>query len=188
MGIKKKLNKNASKGQAAMEYLMTYGWAILVIVIVIAALLFLNPFKAPETCLFQQPGFTCSEIKPLVFVDPDSGNTVKVKFTMINKNPNGVFVHKIYCSTAPVGDLKFEGLDGPSSAGSTSGDDVGAGASRDFEVPCYNTQGSPLTLAANSEIKGTVAVWFNYNNDPNYKTSDIKRFTTATLVSTVLQG
>lgn len=33
------------KGQAAMEYLMTYGWAILAIVLVIAALIFLNPFR-----------------------------------------------------------------------------------------------------------------------------------------------
>jgi len=30
-------------GQAAMEYLMTYGWALLVIVIVIAILLIMNP-------------------------------------------------------------------------------------------------------------------------------------------------
>jgi len=33
--------KNSKKGQSALEYLMTYGWALVVIVIVIAALVFL---------------------------------------------------------------------------------------------------------------------------------------------------
>ncbi|MFH1306803.1 MAG: hypothetical protein ABIH83_04095 [Candidatus Micrarchaeota archaeon] len=42
-----------------MEYLMTYGWALLVIVIVIAVLMFIRPFGAPESCVFQQPGFSC---------------------------------------------------------------------------------------------------------------------------------
>ncbi|MCX6777790.1 MAG: hypothetical protein NT157_02800, partial [Candidatus Micrarchaeota archaeon] len=48
------------KGQAAMEYLMTYGWAILVIVIVLAALLYLGVFnvRPPEICTFS-PGITC---------------------------------------------------------------------------------------------------------------------------------
>ena len=40
------------RAQAAMEYLVTYGWALLVIVIVIAVLLYINPFRAPEQCLF----------------------------------------------------------------------------------------------------------------------------------------
>ena len=46
-------------GQAAMEYLMTYGWALLVIVIVIAILLIMNPFSAPQSCKFDQIGFAC---------------------------------------------------------------------------------------------------------------------------------
>ena len=33
------------KGQAAMEYLMTYGWAILIIVVVVAALYAMGVFK-----------------------------------------------------------------------------------------------------------------------------------------------
>jgi len=48
------------KGQAAMEYLMTYGWALLVIVIVIAILLIINPFSAPQGCRFDDLGFSCS--------------------------------------------------------------------------------------------------------------------------------
>ena len=35
------------KGQTAMEYLMTYGWAILVVIIVVAALYAMGIFKLP---------------------------------------------------------------------------------------------------------------------------------------------
>jgi len=40
------------RGQSALEYLMTYGWALVVIVIVVAALVLLvgNPAQAADTC------------------------------------------------------------------------------------------------------------------------------------------
>jgi len=50
------------KGQTAMEYLMTYGWAILIIMVVLAVLFYLgvlNPSSVtPNQCTFP-PGFTC---------------------------------------------------------------------------------------------------------------------------------
>ena len=57
------------KGQAAMEFLMTYGWAILVVLAAIAALAYfgvLSPEKfLPEKCVMP-PGFACvtSKIEP----------------------------------------------------------------------------------------------------------------------------
>ncbi|MEM3399225.1 MAG: hypothetical protein QXP42_00125 [Candidatus Micrarchaeia archaeon] len=53
------------KGQAAMEYLMTYGWAILVIVIVVAVLFYIGVFnpQAPIACTFKTPGISCSAYK-----------------------------------------------------------------------------------------------------------------------------
>ena len=52
------------KGQAAMEFLMTYGWALLVVLIAIAALAFfglLNPSRfLPEKCEIA-PGLTCMD-------------------------------------------------------------------------------------------------------------------------------
>ena len=52
------------KSQAAMEFLMTYGWALLVVIIVIAALAFfglLNPGRfLPEKCEIG-PGISCLE-------------------------------------------------------------------------------------------------------------------------------
>ncbi|MBI2650687.1 hypothetical protein HYX04_05260 [Candidatus Woesearchaeota archaeon] len=51
-----------NKAQAAMEFLMTYGWAILVVLAAIAALAYfgvLSPQKfLPEKC-FLQAGFAC---------------------------------------------------------------------------------------------------------------------------------
>ena len=37
------------KGQAAMEYLMTYGWAILIIIVVVGALFAMGVFKGGTT-------------------------------------------------------------------------------------------------------------------------------------------
>ena len=51
------------KGQAAMEFLMTYGWAILVVIVAIAALAYFgvrNPGRyLPESCNLG-PGFSCN--------------------------------------------------------------------------------------------------------------------------------
>lgn len=61
--------KRSKSGQAALEFLMTYGWAILVVLAAIAALAYfgvLNPSQfLPEKCLFET-GFTCvgSKVEP----------------------------------------------------------------------------------------------------------------------------
>ena len=51
------------KAQAAMEFLMTYGWTILIVLLVVAALVYfdvLNPSKfLPSTCSLQ--GFNCED-------------------------------------------------------------------------------------------------------------------------------
>ncbi len=51
----------AFKLQSALEYLMTYGWAILIIAIVIAALFLIGAFNGGlGTFCNAQPGYTCS--------------------------------------------------------------------------------------------------------------------------------
>lgn len=50
------------KSQSAMEYLMTYGWAVLIIGVVIAALMNLGVFNSTSvtgTTCTSSPGFTC---------------------------------------------------------------------------------------------------------------------------------
>lgn len=62
-------------GQAAMEFLMSYGWAILVVLVAIAALAYfgvINPHRTtPEFCIFF-PGLSCDDHK----VDPTGINLV----------------------------------------------------------------------------------------------------------------
>jgi hypothetical protein len=52
------------KGQASMEFLMTYGWAILVVLVAIGALAYfgvLSPGKfLPESCVIA-PGYSCND-------------------------------------------------------------------------------------------------------------------------------
>ena len=68
------MNKN-KKAQAAMEFLMTYGWAILVVLIAISALAYfgvLNPSRfLPESCTLV-PGMSCVDFK----VDTSSATLV----------------------------------------------------------------------------------------------------------------
>ncbi|MEM4348040.1 MAG: hypothetical protein QXN37_00520 [Candidatus Anstonellaceae archaeon] len=80
------------RGQAAMEYLMTYGWALLVIVVVIAILLIINPLQPPTGCRFESIGFLCSE--PLV---TSSG---KLFLKVTNGNPNTIMVYGLHCTTS----------------------------------------------------------------------------------------
>jgi|SRR3989344_808890 len=56
--------KKEKKAQAAMEFLMTYGWAILIILIALGVLFYLGVFnpKTPSTCLASAP-LTCTDVK-----------------------------------------------------------------------------------------------------------------------------
>ena len=85
---------NSRSGQAAMEFLMTYGWAILVVLAAIAALAYfgvLSPAKLlPEKCVIEA-GITCDGHK----VEPTKitlvlTNSVEGRPLMINSIAVGV--------------------------------------------------------------------------------------------------
>ena len=71
------------KGQAALEFLTTYGWAFLVILVMIGALAYfgvLNPSKIlPGRCMFS-PELQCVEFK----VIGNQSNNGVLKFRVIN--------------------------------------------------------------------------------------------------------
>ena len=79
-----------------MEYLMTYGWAILVIVIVLAALLYLGVFnlsnKVPDVCTFQV-GLQCSAWR----VSYNAGANVAT-FSAINGYQKEMMIEGAECS------------------------------------------------------------------------------------------
>lgn len=72
------------KGQAAMEFLMTYGWALLIVIIVIAALAFfglLNPGNLLPAKCDLGPGLSCTEFagysdSVILFVENGLGTTL----------------------------------------------------------------------------------------------------------------
>ncbi|MBS3069012.1 hypothetical protein J4441_01470 [Candidatus Micrarchaeota archaeon] len=70
------------RGQAAMEYLVTYGWAILALLVVLAALVSSGIFTASrfiwEECTFQ-PNLQCS---PFILYSSDSSSTLQ--FSVLN--------------------------------------------------------------------------------------------------------
>ena len=73
------------KGQAALEFMMTYGWAILVVLAAIGALSYfgiLNPSRfTPDTCL-SSSGFACPG-KPIVTGGLAAGDG-NVTFSLVN--------------------------------------------------------------------------------------------------------
>jgi len=60
---RKPLRKASAKAQSAMEYLMTYGWAILIISVVLAALFQLGVFN-PMTFAPKAPPGSCQVFRP----------------------------------------------------------------------------------------------------------------------------
>ena len=53
------------KAQAATEYMMTYGWAIMVILIVFGTIYYYVDFSGPNTCKIDAP-FVCEDVKAAV--------------------------------------------------------------------------------------------------------------------------
>ena len=72
-----------NKGQSALEFLMTYGWAFLAMLLVVGVLVssgFLNPENfIPEKCRFGQEAI-CPKGKFLIQTDADE----TIKFALIN--------------------------------------------------------------------------------------------------------
>jgi len=83
------LNK---KGQAAMEFLMTYGWALLVVLIAIGALAFfglLNPSRfLPEKCEIA-PGLTCMDFNAVTNDEDISNGDANDNITILINNGIG---------------------------------------------------------------------------------------------------
>ena len=92
--------KLIKRGQAAMEFLMTYGWAILVVLIAIGALAYfgvLNPGRfLPKSCTLI-PGLDCSEFKVSasatqvqLFLRDGLGSSIDFSSLNIDLNSDGV--------------------------------------------------------------------------------------------------
>lgn len=85
-------------GQAAMEFVMTYGWAILAVLVSIGALTYfgvMNPSKYfPEKCLFSS-GVNCKDY----MIDQNTANSIIAHITLENNLQETVYLQNISIST-----------------------------------------------------------------------------------------
>ncbi len=149
------------RGQAAMEYLMTYGWAILVILIVLAILAFYLPqfIKAQDQCSFSQVGFTCG--KPLIY-SADASNNVALNLRVFNQNGQNIVIKKVLCTNAPAATI--------TSGNATDIADitVSSGAYTDFNgLKCWKNKdgGNRVVLAPNGDFRGSLFLYYNFEDD-----------------------
>ncbi len=128
------------KAQAAMEFLMTYGWAILVVLIAIGALAYfgvLSPEKfLPEKCVIATgSGLFCNE-----FTSSASGNTVTLR------------IQNILTESAWVDSVT---LDSPACSYSAADTQIAADSTTDFSLACAGG------LTSGQKIKGSITVAFD---------------------------
>ena len=90
------------RGQSAMEFLMTYGWAIVVVLVVLSALFFLGVFnpKTVSTCNIQAP-FVCKDIQI------DEGG---VTFLLGNLNVDSIDNVGIHVNGQPCDEILIDNL------------------------------------------------------------------------------
>ncbi|MFH0885348.1 MAG: hypothetical protein V1861_06580 [Candidatus Micrarchaeota archaeon] len=172
MDFMKKSGKSF-KGQAVMEYLITYGLALFVILIVLAILVavVLPSLKAPETCQFTQPGFTCNQ-KPHTLV-ADTSNNVRLLYQLDNTQGKSVLVSGVLCSVAPAGnvrksDVESNGVTLTPARPMAAGESVtmgGPNADVTDEIECQNEDGTTTKLAPNSNFRGTLGIVYRFAED-----------------------
>lgn len=115
------------RGQAAMEFLMTYGWAILAAVVAIGVLAYFGVFSpgklAPDRCYVSSP-FGCEDyLVSTAGVDMvirngigESATLSNVTVTGCGSNTSGLVIAdgatssiRVACGTAPSSGAKFRG-------------------------------------------------------------------------------
>ena len=110
-----------NKAQAAMEFLMTYGWAILVVLAAIAALAYfgvLSPEKfLPEKCVIQ-PGIACvsHKVTPTavtLVISNGLGRTITINSITLTSGSSSCAETITTDNTMMSGDQKTFTIDGP---------------------------------------------------------------------------
>ncbi|VVB66359.1 Uncharacterised protein [Candidatus Gugararchaeum adminiculabundum] len=95
------VGRRSQKGQAAMEYLMTYGWAILVIIIIMGALIYLGVLGggsgAIKICRFATGDVFCTSAKTVA----DTSNGAKVSLEIQNTAPGPIYLKGYGCTMEP---------------------------------------------------------------------------------------
>lgn len=136
------------KGQAALEFLSTYGWAILVVLVMIGALSYFgvtNPKKyLPDRCIFKT-GIECQDFT----VISTGASSMDVRFTLRNGLGNAVVLGPVNATYGAV--VQDCTLDGGAST------TIPSGESRGFT--CAFAAGNP---GIGQSIKAPVALTYRF--------------------------
>lgn len=159
-----------------MEYLITYGLALFVILIVLAILVavVLPSLQAPETCQFTQPGFACNS-RPHAMIS-GSDDKVRILFQLDNNHGKGVDVIGISCISTSTGNVRTtdveeltEGIErmapGSTRSVGSESDDPTERSDIAQKIQCVGEDGMPLELPPNSAFKGTLAITYKFSED-----------------------
>ncbi len=152
------------RGQAAMEYLMTYGLALFVIVIVLALLAFFLPslIRVPSSCMFSQQGLGCA--KHIVVYDRTMGGD-RIIFSLENNLGQSIILERVVCTNVPSGEITKDLISGIGSPVPADQARMAAGTSKELSVPCREKSGGLMTNGPNSDFKGYVAFTYKYVDD-----------------------
>ncbi len=176
------LGRKTTRAQSAMEYLMTYGWAILIIAVVLGALFSLGVFGGGSlvgTACVASPGYLCSS--------PSLGTNGEIGFQFGQNTGTTIYNLEFACAATsgssgqPANMLAYSPIaanglavantialigNSPSSSGFVSGQTITVTG-----LPCYGTSGTPLSASVNPVAAGSGAtigqsfsgyIWFNY--------------------------
>lgn len=158
--------KGSMKGQAVMEYLITYGLALFVILIVLAILVavVLPQLKAPESCQFTQPGFGCSTKQHVIVSDTANNNAVTAIVQLDNQQGRGINLYGVLCSGDVAGNINTGTFTASAYVDHTV-TSMNAGASTPLTLKCVGLTGQQASLAPGSTFKGSIAVLYSYQDE-----------------------
>ncbi len=173
-----------------MEYLITYGLALFVILIVLAILVavVLPQLQAPETCQFTQAGFGCPE--HVLVADED--NNVRVLFRLDNQQGEAINLLGVLCTSAPPANVMKDDLvtlqeidpQNPVSLQMSAGKSITLGSPDSDvkgEIVCLTEDGSNVVLSPGSSFRGSIAITYEFGNLPGAPV----RMATATVTGNV---
>ena len=140
------------KGQAAMEFLMTYGWAILVVLAAIAALAYfgvLSPGRfIPDKCLVQGGGVSCTEFSATQ--TGVAGNFGQVKFVLTSGGGKDISAVQVNVTASP--STAASSCLGASTVTATGAASITDGNTATYTVDC--------TQAIGTSFRGDIKVAF----------------------------
>jgi hypothetical protein len=137
------------KGQSAMEYLITYSWALIIIGIVVAALFALKVLQpGTQTQCFLQAGFSCENL-----ILAQNGMLI-VNLLQTTQTPINVTAIECNSNTTQLGSEEF--VTNPLFPGSGNAMPV-SGNHTFIGIQCY-LGGQPFTSAAGATYQGDLII------------------------------